>query len=987
MNKLFNNLLVSCPNNDGGLFLSDSNGNFNKICNFPSTGLHLDKKILLRNFQTKNSITYLNKIEYNFEKVYSNKDPHDIKKIDNNIYLVDTEANSIKVFDLELNLIKNISFSGEPDSMHINCINTIGSDIFYTCFGEFQKNKEYNDFKYKRKGYVSNLNTKKKIITKLNQPHSIYQNKNKIFLLNSVNSELKIYDTKFKFLKNILLKGYLRGLEIRNNIIYVGSSASRNIDSTKSNDFSEIYALDINTYQVISSHILPSNEIYEIKNINGLKNDFVKNNILKSSLFFSSYIQKIELDNFKTKTQSLNESLTHKDQELHQLQSTLIQRTEETEQQQNTIQSLNESLTHKDQELHQLQSTLIQRTEETEQQSQTIQSLNESLTHKDQEILEINSELFSNKQSQIDLIKLNVRTLNAVDAITTSRSFKLMVFFKKLLFRKFEILNYFQKLKQEQLFFIERSSNIIKRGQNKICVYTAIIGGYDDIKEPLIINNNIDYICFSDQPLKSNIWQIRPINFFNCNQTRIARHYKVNPQIYLKDYDIVIWVDSSLTISNDFNEYLSKVEKDTTLLTQIHWKRKNIFEESNAIINEKKDVPGVLQNQIDFYKSKGFNRNLLFETMFFVANLKNDKTKKLFRLWNQQINQYSHRDQISLPYVIDKLNIMKYFLIDNAQQIARFNGAHFIFSKHSYVSNNGTSDFNLKFLKDFNFKKMKFKISEDDINVIIPVFNALEFVKKLINSILQSAYRDNVKFIIINDGSNEETANYLENICNKYHFILISNQVNLGYCYSINKGLRYSKSKFKIILNSDTEVSKDWIDYLLLPFHNENIAITGPLSNAASYQSIPKVKDSEGWAVNNKINDLENINEKLLKNFQFDYPLLPIVNGFCMAIRNEVFVKIGYFDEDLFKKGYGEENDFCLRALDAGFLIALNMHCYIYHAKTKSFQTNEKKELTKKSNEILKNKYGLFRMKNIDESLEKNYFLDYVRASTLDINN
>ena len=652
-----------------------------------------------------------------------------------------------------------------------------------------------------------------------------------------------------------------------------------------------------------------------------------------------------------------------------------------------SIQSLNESLTHKDQELHQLQSTLIQRTEETEQQSQTIQSLNESLTHKDQEILEINSELFSNKQSQIDLIKLNVRTLNAVDAITTSRSFKLMVFFKKLLFRKFEILNYFQKLKQEQLFFIERSSNIIKRGQNKICVYTAIIGGYDDIKEPLIINNNIDYICFSDQPLKSNIWQIRPINFFNCNQTRIARHYKVNPQIYLKDYDIVIWIDSSLTITNDFTEYLSKVKKDTTLLTQIHWKRKNIFEEVNSIIDEKKDSPDILQNQIEFYKSQGFDRNLLFETMFFIANLKNDKTKELFRLWNQQINQYSHRDQISLPYVIDKLNIMKYFLIDNPQQIARFNENDFIFSQHSYVNNNGTSDVNLKFLKDFNFKKMKFKISDDDINVIIPVFNALEFVKKLINSILQSAYRDNVKFIIINDGSNEETANYLENICNKYHFILISNQVNLGYCYSINKGLRYSKSKFKIILNSDTEVSKDWIDYLLLPFHNENIAITGPLSNAASYQSIPKVKDSEGWAVNNKINDLENINEKLLKNFQFDYPLLPIVNGFCMAIRNEVFVKIGYFDEDLFKKGYGEENDFCLRALDAGFLIALNMHCYIYHAKTKSFQTNEKKELTKKSNEILKNKYGLFRMKNIDESLEKNYFLDYVRASTLDINN
>jgi GT2 family glycosyltransferase len=220
----------------------------------------------------------------------------------------------------------------------------------------------------------------------------------------------------------------------------------------------------------------------------------------------------------------------------------------------------------------------------------------------------------------------------------------------------------------------------------------------------------------------------------------------------------------------------------------------------------------------------------------------------------------------------------------------------------------------------------------------------------------------------------------LENLCDKYsYFVLISNKVNLGYCCSINKGLQYSKSKYKVILNSDTEVNKDWLDYLLLPLYNENIAITGPLSNAASYQSIPEIKDFQGWKINSKVNDFENINEKLFKKFQFDYPLLPIVNGFCMAIKNEIFDKIGYFDEDLFKKGYGEENDFCLRAIDAGFLIALNMHCYIYHAKTKSFLPKEKKKLSKKSNEILKKKYGLFRMKNINQTLNNNYFLEYIR--------
>ena len=926
-NKLFKNLLVSCPNQDGGMYLSNNKGEFKKICNYLTTGFAVKKNYFIRSFQTEHSILYVNNLDTNKETHFKTSDPHDVKIIDNLIYQIETKNNSINIFDLNFNILKTISFPGENDSMHLNCINKINANIYFSCFGDFKKEKEYNKFKNKSKGYISNLNTKEKVIKKLNQPHSILQNQNKIYLFSSADSKLKIFNKDFKIIKTIKLKGYLRGLEITDKIIYVGSSASRNIEKSINNDFAEIFALDINTHEKISSIIIPSNEIYDIKFI---KDNKVLNIIQKSSHYFSNLIN-------------------HK-----------------------KIQKLN--------------STLTQRTEETEQQQNTIQTLNQTLSSKDQEILEINNELFLSKQHKADLIKLNTRALNAVDDLTTSRSFKFLIFFKNLIFRKFEILNYFQKLKQEQSYFIERSSKKSK-GQKKICIYTANIGGYDRIKEPLIINNNIDYICFSDQPLKSNTWQIRPINFFNCNQTRIARHYKVNPHVYLKGYDIVIWVDSSITISNDFNEYLSKVEKDTTLLTQIHWKRENIFEEANAIINEKKDLPDIIQNQVEFYKSQGFNRNLLFETMFFVANLKNDKTKELFRLWNQQINQYSHRDQISLPYVIDQLNIKKYFLIDNIKKIARFNEEHFIFSKHSYVSKNGRSDFSFNFLKDFNFKEMKFKKSQDDINVIIPVFNALEFVKKLTNSIIRSVYRHNVKFIIVNDGSDQETTSFLENLCNKYSlFTLISNKENLGYCYSINRGLQHSKSKYKIILNSDTEVSKDWIDYLLLPFHNENIAITGPLSNAASYQSIPNVKDSKGWVVNNKINDFENINAKLLKIFQFDYPILPIVNGFCMAIKNEVFEKIGYFDEDLFKKGYGEENDFCLRANDAGFLIALNMHCYIYHAKTKSFQPNEKKELTKRSNEVLKNKYGLFRVKNINETLENNYFLKYIRDELLNEN-
>jgi GT2 family glycosyltransferase len=415
-------------------------------------------------------------------------------------------------------------------------------------------------------------------------------------------------------------------------------------------------------------------------------------------------------------------------------------------------------------------------------------------------------------------------------------------------------------------------------------------------------------------------------------------------------------------------------------LTQIHFKRKNIFEEKEAIIKENKDLPGILQSQIEFYQSQGFGRNLLLETNFFIANLKNNKTKELFRLWNEQINKYSHRDQISLPYIIDQLKIEEFYLIDDPKKIARFNENHFLFSNHSYKNNYGKSEFKFKFIENFFRKKIEFKICEKSVDVIIPVFNALTYVQKLLKSITLNYYNPSINFIIVNDGSNSETSHFLNNFANNHqNFKIVNNKQNLGYTRSINIGLKHNKSDYKIILNSDTEVNKDWIDYLLLPFQNKKIHIAGPLSNAASYQSVPKVSENSTWIVNNKIKDFQVINKLLLEKFQFEYPALSHINGFCMAIKQEVFDNIGYFDEELFKQGYGEENDFCWRAIDAGYNVVLNHHCYIYHAKTKSFNLKEKEQLIKNSNKILNEKFGTHRIQNLNESFNQNFFLEHIR--------
>ena len=339
-NKLFKNLLVSCPNQDGGMYLFNNNGEFKKICNYLTIGFDISKNYFLRSFQAEESILYFNNLNIDKETHFTTIDPHDVKIIDNLIYQVETKTNSINIFDLNFNILKKISFPGESDSMHLNCVNKINSNIYFSCFGDFKKEKEYNKFKNKSKGYISNLNTKEKVIKKLNQPHSILQHENEIYVCNSGDSTIKIFNKNFKIIKTIKLRGYLRGLEITDKIIYVGSSASRNNENTINNNFAEIFALDKGTHKKLSSITIPSNEIYDIK---FFKDNKVLNLIQKSSYYFTDLVN-------QKKIKKLNSSLT--------------QRTEETEQQSKTIETLNQTLTTKDQEIHNLHSSLTQRMEE-----------------------------------------------------------------------------------------------------------------------------------------------------------------------------------------------------------------------------------------------------------------------------------------------------------------------------------------------------------------------------------------------------------------------------------------------------------------------------------------------------------------------------------------------------------------------------------------------------------------------------------------------
>ncbi len=238
------------------------------------------------------------------------------------------------------------------------------------------------------------------------------------------------------------------------------------------------------------------------------------------------------------------------------------------------------------------------------------------------------------------------------------------------------------------------------------------------------------------------------------------------------------------------------------------------------------------------------------------------------------------------------------------------------------------------------------------IDIIVPVYNALLDVQNCLASL--EKYRDNfnVHIYMINDASDEETTLWLRTFCNnKPSFTLIENSQNLGYTKSVNIGLRASSADYIITQNSDTIVSEGWLCGMIRCMESdERIGIVGPLSNAANYQSVPLLRDelTNEFAVNSLPEGiaLEDFSQALAITSARIYPRIPILNGFCFMIKRSVIDSIGYMDEENFPFGYGEENDYCMRAKKAGFQLAVADDVYVYHAKSKSFGNSRRKELS-----------------------------------------
>jgi len=225
----------------------------------------------------------------------------------------------------------------------------------------------------------------------------------------------------------------------------------------------------------------------------------------------------------------------------------------------------------------------------------------------------------------------------------------------------------------------------------------------------------------------------------------------------------------------------------------------------------------------------------------------------------------------------------------------------------------------------------------DGVDVIVPVYKGLGETKACLESVLKSTPTTPFRVVVINDASPEpEITAYLRELRDLDARVeLIENPTNAGFVVSVNRGMQQGRRHDVVLLNSDTEVAGDWLDRLHLAAYREpHIGTVTPFSNSATICSYPKFCEDSPLPSGATTADLDRLFASENAGQAVD---IPTAVGFCMFIRRDCLNAVGLFDVERFGRGYGEENDFCMRALRAGWRHVLALDTFVLHAGGVSF--------------------------------------------------
>lgn len=196
-------------------------------------------------------------------------------------------------------------------------------------------------------------------------------------------------------------------------------------------------------------------------------------------------------------------------------------------------------------------------------------------------------------------------------------------------------------------------------------IYTCITNNYDDIhgmKSHQYINKDWDYVCFTDNQEdvklgQIGIWQMRPLQFNQLDNTRNNRYHKLHPHLLFPEYQESIYIDSNINILSSFLFDFIQANNGNFLLPK-HFKNTCIYNEYQDVLDSKLDDPNLIEQERQVLEKAGMPNQYGFcENNVLYRKHHEPQVKSLMQDWWEMVTKYSKRDQLSLTYLLWKQGI------------------------------------------------------------------------------------------------------------------------------------------------------------------------------------------------------------------------------------------------------------------------------------------------------------------------------------------
>ena len=219
----------------------------------------------------------------------------------------------------------------------------------------------------------------------------------------------------------------------------------------------------------------------------------------------------------------------------------------------------------------------------------------------------------------------------------------------------------------------------------KTVVYTCIIGGYDELLQPVQPSADFDYVCFVGRGEKISdrigVWQIREFDCAISDPGLRSRYPKMHPHILLSDYDASLWIDGNIEVLDDSLWRAVRIKEAAGVKYSgvAHPSRTDVFQEARMCYNMHYISAFRLLRVWVWQYLHGMRRGSGLMENNIIFRLHNDADViVLDEMWWRCVMRIARRDQLSLMPCLRRCGIPRDYLLPRAQNSRNHPGLRYL---------------------------------------------------------------------------------------------------------------------------------------------------------------------------------------------------------------------------------------------------------------------------------------------------------------------